>query len=75
MVDGVCRRGISSGAETDVGELYSISTLTEMRLLGSRVPKDPEFIFHLHHQGLGFDRLPLPRLGFVSRTISNTMSD
>lgn len=75
MVDGVCRHGISGEAETDVGELYSISTLSEMRLLGRRVPKDLEFIFHLHHQGLGFDRLPLPRLCLVSRTISNTMSD
>lgn len=75
MVDGVGRRGISGGAETDVGELYSISPLTEVCLLGRRVPKDPEFIFHLHHQGLWFDRLPLPWLCLVSRTISNTMSD
>lgn len=52
MVDGVCRHGISAEAETDVGELYSVSTLSEMCLLGRKVPKDPEFIFYLHHQGL-----------------------
>lgn len=51
MVDVVCGRGVSGGVETDVGELYSISTLAEMCLLGRRVPEDLQFIFHLHHQG------------------------
>lgn len=51
MVDVVCGHGVSGGVETDVGELYSISALAEMCLLGRRVPEDLQFIFHLHHQG------------------------
>lgn len=39
MVDVVCGCGVSGGVETDVGELYSISTLAEMCLLGGESPR------------------------------------
>lgn len=38
MVDGVCRRRISGGAETDVGELYSVSTLKDV-FAGKKSPQ------------------------------------
>lgn len=65
---------VSGGAETDVGELYSVSTLAEMCLLWREeslrtrnLPPPPppshsrpcQFIFYLHHQGRWFDKLPL----------------
>lgn len=40
MVDGVCRRGIRGGAETDVGELYSVHSLRDV-FAGEESPQGP----------------------------------